>query len=61
MRDLYSALYLRRFAFSVTSVSGLPAVNDITFVMGHASLALLGCTIILEGETFSLTLAQRAG
>jgi len=28
---------LRRFAFSVTSVSGLPAVNDITFAMGNGA------------------------
>lgn len=41
MRTLYSALNLRRFAFSVTSVSGLSACKDITFVMGHASLAPL--------------------
>jgi hypothetical protein len=56
---LYSAVYRRRVAFSVTSVSGLPAFNDITFAMGHARLRPAGLHTDLEGATFSLTLAQR--
>jgi hypothetical protein len=46
---LYSAVKRRRFAFSLTSVSGLDAGNDITFAMVHATLALLGSNSNLGG------------
>ena len=49
MRALYSAVNVRRFAFSLTSVAGLPADNDIMFAMVHASLALLGSNTNLRG------------
>jgi hypothetical protein len=42
MRALYSALNLRRVAFSVTSVFGFTAGNEITEFIGHANLAPLG-------------------
>jgi hypothetical protein len=49
MRRLYSPVKRRRVAFSVTSVSGLPGPKLITFVIAHASLALLGFNSILGG------------
>ena len=39
---LYSPVNDRRVGFVLTSVLGLPACDDITFLIDHARLALLG-------------------
>jgi hypothetical protein len=47
---LYFAVNRRRFALSLTSVSGLSACKDITFAIIHASLAVLVIDSKLSGS-----------
>jgi hypothetical protein len=48
IRCLYAVENRRRFALSLTSVSGLLAVEDTMFPIIHASLALLDLLSILQ-------------